>query len=338
VSGDDLTIRPMQDADLDAVVDLLTRSLGPAPGGADRRALFVWKHLENHFGRSLALVAEAEGQLVGLRAFMRWAFEGPDGTYSAVRAVDTATDPAAQRRGIFSRLTTAALERCWQEGVDLVFNTPNEKSLPGYLKMGWTRVTRWPVWLRVRRPLALAGAAVRRDLSAGGPVGIPESGALRSASEVLDGDGLAEVVQRAARPEARLATARTVDYLRWRYGRAPIPYHVWTGEGAAVILRVRSRGRLAEAVVDEVLAPPGDVRTARRALSAAIRASGSTHAAAHFGQGWPARRGLRRAGFLRPPRAGMTFTVRPVSDRPGPAGGLTDAAAWSLTLGDLELF
>ncbi len=334
----DLTIRPMQDADLDGIVDLLTRSLGPAPGGADRRALFVWKHLENHFGRSLALLAESEGRIVGLRAFMRWTFEGPDGAYAAVRAVDTATDPEAQRRGIFSRLTTAALERCWQEGVDLVFNTPNEKSLPGYLKMGWTQVTRWPVWLRVRRPLALAGAAVRRDLSAGGPVGVPGAGGLVPAADALAGDGLARIVADVGRPEGRLITPRALEYLRWRYARAPIPYHVWTEGDSAVILRVRSRGRLAEAVVGEVLVPGGDARSARRALSAAVKASGATHAAAHFGEGWPARRALRRAGFLRPPRAGMTFTVRPVSDRRGPAGGLTDPAAWSLTLGDLELF
>ena len=165
----DLTIRPMRDADLDAVVKLLTTSLGPAPGGADRRALFVWKHLENHFGRSIALVAEDDEGLLGLRAFMRWEFDGPGGPYRAVRAVDTATHPRAQRRGIFSRLTTAALEACREDGVDLVYNTPNEKSLPGYLKMGWTRVTKWPVSIKVRRPFALASAAVRRDLSAGGP-------------------------------------------------------------------------------------------------------------------------------------------------------------------------
>ena len=55
------------------------RALGPAPGGADRRELFVWKHLDNHFGRSIALVAEEDGGIVGLRAFMRWAFNRPGG-------------------------------------------------------------------------------------------------------------------------------------------------------------------------------------------------------------------------------------------------------------------
>jgi hypothetical protein len=240
--------------------------------------------------------------------------------------VDTATHPRAQRRGIFSTLTTAALEACRADGVDLVYNTPNEKSLPGYLKMGWIRVTKWPVSLKVRRPVALASAAVRRDLSAGGPV--PAVG-LRPAAEALSGTDPVP----AGAPTDRLATPRTPDYLRWRFAAAPIPYHAWRSGDALVILRVRSRGRLREAVVDEVLAP--DPSAARRALTAAVRASGATHAAAHFGPGWPAARALTRAGFVHPPKAGMTFTVRTVSDR---SIAWTRPEAWSLTLGDLELF
>ncbi len=54
----------------------------------------------------------------------------------AVRAVDTATHPDHQGRGIFSTLTPTRSRRCGSRA-DLVFNTPNEKSLPGYLKMGW---------------------------------------------------------------------------------------------------------------------------------------------------------------------------------------------------------
>ncbi|HYU57152.1 MAG TPA: GNAT family N-acetyltransferase, partial [Actinomycetota bacterium] len=134
----ELTVRPMGDGDLDAVVDLLTESLGPAPGGAGRRDLFVWKHLQNPFGRSIVLLAEdGAGRPAGLRAFMRWSLAVPGGgTVDAVRAVDTATSPAFQRRGVFTRLTTEGLETCAAAGVRLVFNTPNEKSLPGYLKMG----------------------------------------------------------------------------------------------------------------------------------------------------------------------------------------------------------
>ena len=62
--------------------------------------------------------------------------------------MDTATHPDFQRRGIFSRLTEAAVEAARDDGVDLVFNTPNEKSGAGYLKMGWQEVG--PIGVMVR--------------------------------------------------------------------------------------------------------------------------------------------------------------------------------------------
>ena len=58
---------------------------------------------------------------------------------------------------MFSRLTRAALDALDGQ-VDLVFNTPNGKSGPGYLKLGWREVGRVPVAVRVRRPLRLLTA------------------------------------------------------------------------------------------------------------------------------------------------------------------------------------
>src|SRR5437870_11646883 len=110
----EITIRPMKDTDVPAVVQLLSLSLGSRPGGAERRDLFEWKHLRSAFGRSIALVAEAEGRIVGLRTFMRWRFAAagiPD-EVDAVRAVDTATSPDVRRRGVFSALTKAGLAAC----------------------------------------------------------------------------------------------------------------------------------------------------------------------------------------------------------------------------------
>ncbi len=47
------------------------------------------------------------------------------------------------------------------DGVDVVFNTPNDQSRPGYLKMGWSEVGRVPVAVRLRSALSarrVAGA------------------------------------------------------------------------------------------------------------------------------------------------------------------------------------
>jgi GNAT superfamily N-acetyltransferase len=103
-----LDVRPYEDADEPRVLELLSASLGAGPSGDRSAAFFRWKHLENPFGRSVLLVAEADGGIVGLRAFLRWRLRAGHRELSAVRAVDTATHPEFQGRGIFSRLTRAA--------------------------------------------------------------------------------------------------------------------------------------------------------------------------------------------------------------------------------------
>jgi GNAT superfamily N-acetyltransferase len=328
----------MEDRDEHGVIALLDEALGPAPGGVDRRSLFRWKHVDNPFGRSIALVAESDGRIVGLRTFMRWRFSGPDGEpVSAVRAVDTATSPAVRRRGVFSSLTLAALYLCEQEGVAFVFNTPNARSLPGYLKMGWRRVARWPVRLRVRRPHRLLSAAARRDLRAGPAVEPPAESPLVPAGGVLANPAVAAMVAAASLPAGRLYTPRTQDYLRWRYSKGPVPYHAVTvGDPPAVVVvvRLRARGGLREAAVCEVLSLPGAADEARRLLRGIPRYGDVDHAVAHGAPGWGDR--AVAAGYRRLPGAGIEFTARPVSSVRGIEP--LDRAAWSLSLGDLELF
>ena len=176
-------VRPYRDADEQAVLGLLNDALGGGPAGTRPAEFFRWKHLENPFGRSFMLVAEADGRIVGLRAFMRWEFLAGDRRFRAVRAVDTATHPDHQGKGIFSRLTLEALDSL-RDQADFVFNTPNEKSLPGYLKMGWSVVGRVPIRIRVRRPIRFATRA--RSWRSASELGqVPASGAA-PASELLD--------------------------------------------------------------------------------------------------------------------------------------------------------
>ena len=157
----DVTVRPASAADRTSVLGLLEASLGWESD--DRHAdFFSWKHEQNPFGPSPAWVAvDGDGRLLGFRAFLRWEFTQGSAVVRAARAVDTATRPDVQRRGIFSRLTTTAIEGLVRNEVAFVFNTPNRQSLPGYLKMGWQRIGRLPVRARspsVRRWTRLLGA------------------------------------------------------------------------------------------------------------------------------------------------------------------------------------
>ena len=97
---------------------------------------FLWKHYKNPFGRSYGLLAIDKEQIVGLRMFMRWEFFCKNKIVKAIRPVDTCTDHDYRGKGLFKKLTIQGLENIKDE-YDLIFNTPNEKSKPGYLKMGW---------------------------------------------------------------------------------------------------------------------------------------------------------------------------------------------------------
>jgi GNAT superfamily N-acetyltransferase len=98
--------------------------------------------------------------------WLRWRFVATGRRWDAVRAVDTATHPEYQGRGIFRRLTTSSLDAAARGGRRHVFNTPNEQSRPGYLKMGWEEVGKLPSAVRFRSPVAAASAAVRARVPA----------------------------------------------------------------------------------------------------------------------------------------------------------------------------
>lgn len=336
MSAPALLIRPYTEHDEPRVLDLLRRSLGGGPGGERTAAFFRWKHLENPFGRSLLLVAESDGKILGLRAFMRWRLRSGGRTFTAARAVDTATDPEARGRGVFTRLTSEALSLLAAD-TDLIFNTPNDQSLPGYLKLQWTIVGAVPVRIAVRRPVAfLRGARSAGDLAARPRRAQPDVAARSAAAVMADGDvdGWARLVEDDG---AGLHTPRDGGYLPWRYGAASgLDYRAVTVDGVpgAAVFRVRPRGRLWEATVAEVLVGPGDVAGARRLLRAVGSGSGADHVATSFPPAGAPAEAARRRSVSAPKR--MTLVVRPLHDDIG--FDPTRLDAWRMSLGDLEVF
>jgi GNAT superfamily N-acetyltransferase len=331
-----LAVRPYRQEDEAEVIDLLTSALGGGPAGERTPEFFRWKHLANPFGPSLLLVGEAEGRIVGLRAFLRWRFQAGSRELRAVRAVDTATHPEFQGRGVFSELTTTALG-ILADQADLVFNTPNEKSVGGYLKMGWHAVGAVPVSIRVRRPLRFALGMTGHGRARGRP-DVEAEPADRS---LADGDAVARLIRDAGDGDTRLRTPIDVPFLRWRYGSAPLLDYRAVREmrggelrGLAVF-RVGRRGPLWEARVSEVIVPRGDAATARRLLRRVARAGSFDHLTASFPAGSIARRAARGTGFLRAPQ-GPRLVVNPIRDSLDPDP--TAMTSWALSLGDLEVF
>jgi GNAT superfamily N-acetyltransferase len=325
---DSIELRAFAPADRSQVLELLAQSLGrdddPRYG-----ALYAWKHEDNVFGSSPCLVATDAGRLVGVRVFMRWKFERDGKKINAVRAVDTATHPDYQGRGIFSRLTLAAIEQVRADGVAFVFNTPNTQSRPGYLKMGWQVVGRPAVAVRPRS----IGSAVR--------IVRAREPAERWSEPTTAGEGAAEFVAEHApaigrlvesQPRStRLRTVRSPAYFAWRYGLDFLHYRVvsspgGTDEGFAVF-RVRRRGAAREVVLDELAVQGADPELERKVLRELIREMPGDYLI---------RLGGARASrqlFFRLPRQGPILTWRDVCEPSMPP-----LDAWALTMGDIELF
>ncbi|EJF08474.1 GNAT family N-acetyltransferase [Pontibacter sp. BAB1700] len=199
-----MQIRKGTKADIPAIVELLKSSLGE---GLIQKSegLWNWKHVENPHGASPVLVAEADGQVVGVRAFLRWQWQYKGQVLQAIRAVDTATHPDFQGKGIFKKLTLQGLEDAKRQGIHLVYNTPNESSKPGYLKMGWIEMGRMTLKLKVN-PLVYK----QHTLPA-----LPEQ----------DWNKLSDLLPKLSNPIAKADQVQTLlspDYVKWRYQDNPL--------------------------------------------------------------------------------------------------------------------
>ena len=312
------------------------------------RAYWNWKHHSNPFGISPVLLAEADGELTGLRVFMRWQWHAGKQKWSAVRAVDTATHPEWQRKGIFSKLTLQLVEEMRAEGVAFVFNTPNAQSRPGYLKMGWSTVGRTDLWISPVHPLKLARVLFTRQLRIAKDLNInpAAAGAFGTARDFCGTSEFAKLAYDAEQrsDDAALHTPRTAQYLRWRYSEIPtFQYYVLHDSddrgGAAIFFRYKLNGPLVEARVCDTLIGTGDSsQKIMRHLLGRLRAESS----ADYLSIMPAAprlpsTTLLSAGFLPAPRLGPILTVRPLHAEELSSDPL-QRSSWRLAIGDLELF
>jgi GNAT superfamily N-acetyltransferase len=293
-----------------------------------------WKHEKNPFGTSPALVADHDGQLVGLRTFLRWAWQSGSTPISAARAVDTVTHPDWQGRNIFRTLTTTLLEDLRNQQVAFIFNTPNRFSLPGYLKMGWQPVTRVPLWFRPLRPfrsvLGLIGShprIIEQETS--------------SISSVLEKPSIEQCLQSVLR-DVRMHTNRSIPYLKWRYSDIPgfryfARFHRDAEDSALLIYRLRTRGKFIELSLSEVLVTESNkgIEIGRTLLKEILRDSNADYAIGIAATNTPEKNVLKRAGFFPLGKFGPIVTVKQLNDLPF---HVFDWSNWRCSIGDLEIF
>ncbi len=314
----EITVRRAAAADDAEVLALLQTALD-WPQGDDACAFFAWKHRQSPLGQSRAWVAEAGGEVVGYRAFLPWRFTSRGAEVDAVRAVDAATHPAWRRHGVFTRLTRQALDELAHEGYEFVFNTPNRLSHAGELKLGWREVGHLPISVTV------SGAGSVRRLAGARTAATRDSLPTTAGEPAVEGLGEERLVRSMRlRTSVGMTTLRTYEFLRWRYGFAPLNYRVLRGSpadgGGLTVFRLRRRGAAREAALCELVA---ETRSGHRALIRhVLRATGADYAVC-----------LGRPFTGLPlPGQGPLLVQRPLA-----GAAPSEPVGWSLSLGDVEL-
>lgn len=313
-----MRIREADHSDIPGILKVLKASLGET---SSKKTEEVWryKHITNPFGESLVLVAEEKDEIIGVRAFMRWKWQKGEKIYSAFRAVDTATHPDHQGKGIFKKLTLRALEIGKERGDHFVFNTPNAQSKPGYLKMGWKEVGKLKIHLVLVSPLHWGN----KNFSSGNPVDISET----ANPSMLDSWNIK------LKKNGKLFTPKTSEYLAWRYGNNPLQeYRVFAGKNLFIAGYIKQQSRFKELRISELVFSPD---TSKKMIKKTIRS-------------WAKEAGVHFISIQIP--GDKSIFLRKITGNFGPVltfklihetikeDKFLNLNSWSYSLGDLELF
>ena len=103
--------------------------------------VFYYKHYVNPYKIPTTLLNdEIEGVIAGVNCFMGAKFIVENKEVLAAQSCDSAVLPEYRGKGVFSRIIGLAEKQCERDGIGFLFGFPNDKSYPGFMKLGWVHV------------------------------------------------------------------------------------------------------------------------------------------------------------------------------------------------------
>lgn len=142
-----IEIRLAESADKEEILNLLNQVFEDVQKADFKRgdSFWNWKYEDNVFGKAILTVATVDGKIVGFNNLWPWQFKYRGKVLKALQPCDSVVHKDFQKYGIFSRMRIDGIERALHLGTDIIFNFPNQNSLPVYLNLGWNYVGR-PIW------------------------------------------------------------------------------------------------------------------------------------------------------------------------------------------------
>ena len=307
-----MIIREAKPEDLNSILEVLRASLGET-SSRKNEAVWNYKHVLNPFGKSLVLVAEENAEIIGVRAFMRWQWQTGEKVFSAFRAVDTATHPDHQGKGIFKKLTLKALDIAKESGDHFIFNTPNTLSKPGYIKMGWKEVGNLKV------SISIAFNLRSKEFKY---------------NQVKNKDGLKNVffknLMNKQKDTGKFFTPKDAKYLDWRFKNCKLQqYLIYEDDSLFIAAYLKKRKKLNELRVSECIALTSDKKNqARKEIAKMSKKVGANIITA--------APGLFILGITA--GVGPVLTEKNLNLSPIENDKFQNLDNWNYSLGDLELF
>lgn len=314
-----MQIREATTSDIPEIITVLRASIGetklPKTG-----EIWKYKHFDNPFGASIVLLALVSGRIIGVRAFMKWEWNLNGTQFSALRAVDTGILPEHQGKGVFKALNSAGLELSKDRGDHFIFNTPNSKSLPANLKMGWKRIDKLKI-------VFIPGNFRNRNIK-------KENFQYKKSIDLsaLDLQELLCGYNSLQSQKGKIFTPKSSAYLRWRYEQNPLQeYEIIADRDFYLAAYLKSHKRFVELRITEHIyynqVGLDKIKTAISEMNKIFRAELISFTS-----------GLNLSSFQFSAKLGPVMVYRNLNLDAGPKKKISNLINWSYTLGDLELF
>lgn len=351
-----MIIRPYRPGDEEGIVKLINICF---PEGWDMSE-WRWRYQCNPAGQPAIVVAEVEGEIVGHCSYQPARFLVDGAVKIGAQHCELMVRPDYRGGKGPSRLSYGLVQRLQSMasdfGYQFVFYTPNRLSvgIADSPLAGTVKVQGIPQMVKPLNPFYLT----RRP---------PRKGLLRISRRLSGSRLLAKRPTEIEGPERfddgfdrlwgsvkscyRMIMIRDSQYLIWRFmspagegegGLRLDPYRLYVKEGRGglegyVVVRVREEGGWRIGYLVDILARADDTSALRQLVMAAVadcRESGADAIRCWMPGPFPARRVLRRQGFLPRPLA-LGWRARAVTPEGRPDAPI-DAKGWYFTLGDCD--
>jgi len=311
-------------SDIPEIITVLKSSLGEGllPKSAE---YFIWKHIENPFGESKVLLAKENNEIIGVRAFMYWNWVCGKDEIKTVRAVDTATLPSHQGKGIFKKLTLQAVDECTKEATEFVFNSPNKISIIGYLKMGWYENGKLPIYIN-------AGSLFPRIYSEKSVNNLLSIYSMQASLNQLNSDW---AIKNSA---THFHTAINKAFVKWRYQDCPVANYGAVIEPGVfgIVFRLKKVNKFIELRICELWTEKnGGEKQAKQAYKKLIRNIRPAVVTCGISPLFQHEK-KNPLGFFGPFKKGPTITLKTLASQQ--LNSFNQFKQWNPSMGSIELF